>query len=924
MKASRKSRKNTSYSQKMSYQNLENRCLLAGDFVWAHQFGGTGVQSGTAVAADAFGNVYTLGAFSGTVDLDPGSGVSNVTATGSFDAFLTKVNSSGALVWAKTFGGTGTMAPNAIAIDGSGALLISGSFGGTADFDPGAGVTNFSATSTWNGFISKFNSDGNLSWARQLQGSSGAAAVKPGPGGSVLVAGSFSGTCDFDPGAGVTNLSALNEDGFVLKLDSTGNFAWVKEFNGATASTRTFVNDFAIDDFGNVIATGTFQGQTDFDPGAGTFNLTTPDVHQDSFVTKLDSDGNFVWTQSLSGEFAQSAWEIDLDIWGRPVVAGTFIGTADFDPGVGNFAMTTLNSDGFVWKLDADGAFMWAKQVGGDNAVSFNEMRVDSQGSIYLVGNFGGTIDFNPGIAISTLASNGISDAFALKLNATGGYVWVRQFGGAQNDEAWGIALDPGYHILVTGTFRQTVDFDPRGGIYNLTSVGSTQDAFAVKLTQNLIFRAHPTARQLTLRKSGTQIQIADDSTGSAIVSRFAVTYLGVQIGGVSVHSDRLTVDFDYGGSMVLPAGVTFNGGSGGADSIRFVGTTFEDVSNSTGAIDGRAQLSVRNGPDMNTTISVSNVEGAKISGCHSLNYRTLGSDDLLSADADVSDSGASAMRINGTSEGVINVPLILADTTTVVFDLALLDSEARPNDSIALHPGSLSARGLRNLTVDTGYGEDFLSVESADLRLADPTGEFRFLPGEGLDTLVAQGDTDFNLNSSRLSSGVGGRLVFDNLERASLTGGPSANALIATGFNGSVELFGLEGNDLLRGTANDDRIFGGMGNDKIFGGRGNDFLRGDEGADTFYFDGTNDADDLRLIRDSAVTGYFNRYQLGFDQLQEQDEFNYDLFDKVEIRALNGDDQINVDLVFAISGTVNGGDGLDSCVAPSSWTKISC
>ncbi|MEQ1905248.1 MAG: hypothetical protein ABL888_13755 [Pirellulaceae bacterium] len=165
---------------------------------------------------------------------------------------------------------------------------------------------------------------------------------------------------------------------------------------------------------------------------------------------------------------------------------------------------------------------------------------------------------------------------------------------------------------------------------------------------------------------------------------------------------------------------------------------------------------------------------------------------------------------------------------------------------------------------------------------------------------------------------------MFDNLERASLTGGPSANSLIATGFNGSVELYGMAGNDLLRGTANDDRISGGLGNDKIFGGRGNDFLWGDEGVDMFYFDGTNDADDLRLVRDSAVMGYFNRYQLGFDQLQEQDEIHYDSFDKVEIRALNGDDQINVDLAFAITGIVNGGDGLDSCVAPSSWTKISC
>ena len=84
------------------------------------------------------------------------------------------------------------------------------------------------------------------------------------------------GTGDFDPGAGTTNLttngSTVGDDVFVSKLDSAGDLVWAKNFGG-TEYAKGF--SVAVDSSGNVYTSGEFEGTVDFDPGAGTANLTS-------------------------------------------------------------------------------------------------------------------------------------------------------------------------------------------------------------------------------------------------------------------------------------------------------------------------------------------------------------------------------------------------------------------------------------------------------------------------------------------------------------------------------------------------------------------------------------------------------------------------------------------------------------------------
>ena len=155
-------------------------------------FGGGGDEESASTAVDASGNVYTAGYFQGIVDFDPGAGVTNLTSAGGYDVFISKLNSTGDLVWAKSFGGTGTDFGYEIAVDNSGNVYTTGSFQETVDFDPGAGVANLVSAGGWDGFILKVNSFGESSLSTNSYIVT--AAMTPANGGSVLSTNNNDGT----------------------------------------------------------------------------------------------------------------------------------------------------------------------------------------------------------------------------------------------------------------------------------------------------------------------------------------------------------------------------------------------------------------------------------------------------------------------------------------------------------------------------------------------------------------------------------------------------------------------------------------------------------------------------------------------------------------------------------------------------------
>jgi len=97
---------------------------------------------------------------------------------------------------------------------------------------------------------------------------------------------------------------------------------------------------------------------------------------------------------------------------------------------------------------------------------------VDSSGNVYQVGSFTGTVDFDNGPGTASLTASAAQDAFVVKLDSTGQFVWVKKFSGASAEKATSITLDASGNPLITGWYQGTVDFDPDAGVTNLISQG--------------------------------------------------------------------------------------------------------------------------------------------------------------------------------------------------------------------------------------------------------------------------------------------------------------------------------------------------------------------------------------------------------------------------------------------------------------------
>jgi hypothetical protein len=381
----------------------------AGDFVWAKHIGGLNYDRNEGMCIDASGNVYLTGNFGGTPDFDPGPGVYNLVATSYSNMFICKLDVSGNFIFAKHIIGTGLYGTSDdITVDLAGNIYTTGNFSDTCDFDPGIGVYNLYGDTTGgigqHGtiFINKLDVSGNFVWAKSLGNLSSfneGLSVTTDGAGNVYTTGDFGGTGDFDPGAGIFNMTALgvgpNESNvFVSKLNSSGNFVWAKRMGYETAGASSI----KIGPTGSVYTTGGFYLTGDFDPGPGIFNITSAGS-SDIFVSALDASGNFLWAKGMGGTAKDEARSLSVDQYNNIYTTGSFDSSADFDPGAGTFSLSphSGNRDVFVSKLDASGNFLNAGNMGGTGGDGGNSIASDNFGNAYTTGGFGGTADFDPG-----------------------------------------------------------------------------------------------------------------------------------------------------------------------------------------------------------------------------------------------------------------------------------------------------------------------------------------------------------------------------------------------------------------------------------------------------------------------------------------------------------------------------------------------
>jgi hypothetical protein len=468
-----------------------NPCFAQPHLKWVEQIGGASGSGFTRdVAVDSNKNVYSTGNFSGTCDFDPGPGIYTLSALAG-SAFIQKLDSNKNFIWAKQIQWNipGTLVDaHSLVLDNKNNIYITGTFSNTVDFDPGPGIYNMTSNSSGHDiFVEKLDSNGNFNWAKHMGGIgyNQGFSIKVDANYNVYTTGYFSGTCDFDPGPGIFNIASAGQGSheiYIQKLDSAGNFIWAKEMEGS----YDWGQSLSLDAFGHIYITGYFMGTTDFDPGIGIYILTS-NGSQDIFIEKLDTAGSFIWVRQIGSTDYDQGTGITIDASGNIYTTGYFSDTVDFDPGTSIYNLSSAGSNNiFVLKLDSSGNFSWARQMSGPSANSMASfISLDLSANIYVTGIFRGTVDFDPGIGIDTLTSSPASkmDIFIFKLNSIGDYVWARRFGSINDDVGSCIVIDNENNIYTTGYFKNTVDFDPDSGIYNL-SASNNSNGFVLKMNQ--------------------------------------------------------------------------------------------------------------------------------------------------------------------------------------------------------------------------------------------------------------------------------------------------------------------------------------------------------------------------------------------------------------------------------------------------------
>ncbi|MEZ4937279.1 MAG: SBBP repeat-containing protein [Crocinitomicaceae bacterium] len=451
----------------------------AQNFEWAKRISGTGVNYGNVIKTDASGNVYVGGSFNGTAEFNNGGSSYELTSTGSGDLFIAKydasgnfiwaqrggmiyddriqdlavdavgnvyftgygginstgteramivgsLNSSGVELWSHTFTSTqGNTGGYAIDVDASGLnVYIGGNFNGTVDFDPSTGSTFNLTTSGTNvnrldAFILKLNTSGVFADVWQFECPSGNATVNGltlDATGIVYSTGTYGGSAiDCAPGPATANLnSTAMENIFVSKLDANGNNIWAKQLGAGGAAYGRSID---VDASGNVYTTGDFLFTADFDPGTNTENLIAIATNADVFVSKLDANGDFVWAKSMGGPDTDRAFDIKVEASGNNVyITGMFEGTADFYSGPGQQDLISAGAqDIFVQKLDTNGDFVWAYNLGSVSGDIGRSIDIDDTGNIYLAGDFTATVDFDFSSGTASLSSGGNRSVYFTK-----------------------------------------------------------------------------------------------------------------------------------------------------------------------------------------------------------------------------------------------------------------------------------------------------------------------------------------------------------------------------------------------------------------------------------------------------------------------------------------------------------------------------
>jgi len=326
----------------------------AGNLAWSRQIGTSGGDRSHSVALDGLGNVFISGFTFGNL---------GGTNAGNTDAFLTKYDSAGNLVWSRQIGTSGFDSSSSVAVDGLGNAFISGYTNGSL------GGTN---AGSYDAFLTKYDSAGNLAWSRQIGTSARdeSYSVAVDGLGNAFISGGTTGS--------LAGTNAGNFDAFLTKYNSAGNLLWSRQIG--TSETDLSVS-VAVDGLGNAFISGYTFGSL------GGTNAGSNAGSEDAFLTKYNSAGNLLWSRQIGTSARDLSSSVAVDGLGNAFISGFTRGSLG--------GTNAGSEDAFLTKYDSAGNLLWSRQIGTSATDQSAEVAVDGLGNAfisgYTFGSLGGT-----------------------------------------------------------------------------------------------------------------------------------------------------------------------------------------------------------------------------------------------------------------------------------------------------------------------------------------------------------------------------------------------------------------------------------------------------------------------------------------------------------------------------------------------------
>jgi hypothetical protein len=452
--------------------------------VYSTYSGGTGNDFGNAIAVDSTGAAYVSGYTSGgfpTLNAEQ-----NTYGGGSVDAFAVKLNPSGALVYSTYLGGSTADYGLGIGVDSSGAAYVTGYTGG------GFPTLNASQSTFGGGsndaFVVKLGPTGTLAYSTYLggPGSDVGTAIAVDSNGAAYVTGATTGSFPL-MNASQNTYGGGTSDAFAVKLSPTTGAPVYSTYLGGTGGDIGY--GIAVDGMGVAYVTGFTTG------GFPTLNAsqnTYGGGNSDGFVVKLGATGTLVYETYLGGTGDERGNGIAVDSTGAAYITGYTSGGFPLLNAEQNTYGGGL-TDAFVSKLNATGARVYSTYLGGAGDDQGIGIAADGPGAAYVTGVTTGT--FPTLNASQNTFGGGTSDAFVVKLNASGSLNYSTYLGGTGIDTGTGIATDgTGAAYVTGGTSGGFPTLNPAQGTF-----GGGSDAFIAKLNPspvNTTFTVSPTAVQ--------------------------------------------------------------------------------------------------------------------------------------------------------------------------------------------------------------------------------------------------------------------------------------------------------------------------------------------------------------------------------------------------------------------------------------------